>query len=64
MEPEQRAEIEEQIAAIEEATERCMYASALLVGDGERIHRRADAISKRVRASFGSAAMSTSADAA
>jgi hypothetical protein len=49
MEPEQRAEIEERIAAVEEATEQRMHQAAHLLKDSEKVHRRADKITERAR---------------
>lgn len=50
MEPEQRAEIEEKIAAVEEATEQRMHESAHLFHDSPGWHRRANRITQWAQA--------------
>jgi hypothetical protein len=49
MEPEDRAEIEEQIAAVEETTEQRMHQAAHLLHDSGQVHRRADKITEKAR---------------
>lgn len=50
MDPEQRADLDEQVAAIEESTERRMHEAAERLHDPERVHRRADRLTEKALA--------------
>ena len=50
MEPEQRADLEEQIAAVEESTERRMHETAKRLPDPKRVDSRADELTEKARA--------------
>ena len=50
MDPEQRADLEEQIAAVEESIERRIHQAAECLPDPEPVHRRADSLTEKARA--------------
>lgn len=52
MDPEQRAQIEERVADVEEATEQRLHAVAPKLPDPERVHKTADQLTEQATEHF------------